>query len=252
MNIKLVHEFVEDCTITMSTSEDANNPMANLKDRNPNHTWKGGSAVKDQTIVFDCGAARTVDTVVVGNMNFLSCHGDTGINWQSSTNGVSWTTRGTFASAVNGTEELEISSVSARYWRVQFSGTVDLPAIPQIGNIAFGTRVELFPYNNGAKISDAHNTQMRTSLDGTKFTSQPYKGFKRWNVKWTLLSDTERTNMLNVNKSVRGKFLSFYFVDMDGAVYLVNFMVDEISMELFRYNLNNTADIPIESFSVNT
>lgn len=251
-NIKMIHEFVEDATITMSTSENSSYPMANLKDRNPNHLWKGGSTAQNQTITFDCGSARTVDTVVVDGVNFLACAADIGIQWRSSTDNVTFTTRGSFAAATNTKEKLEISSLAARYWQIKFTGTAALGAIPQIGNIAFGTRVELFPYNNGAKLSDAHATKTRVSINGTKYMVQSYKGFKRWSLKWTLLTDTERNNILAMNRSVRGKYFPFYFCDFDDSINLVQFMNDEQQIELTRYNQNNTQDIGIEAFPVNT
>lgn len=257
-NVKFIHQALEGKTLTMDASENPTYPMSNLKDRNPLTLWKGPGTAQNQWLTIDFGAIRTCDTIIVGNHNFTTLAVNVGIDLRASTDNFSSSNVEIVhdLTAANGTSETEFASTALyRYWRIKFSSTVALGAIPQIGNLFLGARADLsLPYNRGLKHGESYQTSFSRAIDTTPYMSQNTNdGLETWNFNWSNLGNTDKNSFLTLYNSVRGRLYPFYFIDTDGTTIRLVILKSDINLMVQKhYQIHDTPEVQIEAFSAQT
>jgi hypothetical protein len=115
-----------------ASSEAAGYPKENAVSENTNKSWKPSSL--PATLSVDLGTARSVDSFALVAHN-CGTKGNT-VTLESSTDNSTWTTRCTVTPTDDTTILGLFTSVSARYWRIQFTGGT----APNIGVAMIGAR----------------------------------------------------------------------------------------------------------------
>jgi len=235
-------------TFTMSATEDASYPLANLSDYLTTTLWKSSVTTNGQTLKIDFGASNISerDFCVLDGINFK----DMDVSLQAADDSGFSSGLVTVATVSGGLGSgpfiFTFAGVTKRYWRLLFTDAFSL--YPQVGNFfidkAFDwTEPYDVPYRN-ANLS--FESEVTPALDGTLRSVQPYSGRKSWrfSLQKPGLSDTVRTNFQTFFNKVRGKHRPFYFLDVDGTTKaLVRFDIDVDPSEVQAYNLNLFSEI---------
>lgn len=139
----LSQNVLEDCTVTYDSVEDAIYKAQYVANRSRLSKFVGEDTTP-QHIVFDYGAAVSVDTFVL-DRNFVITGASSQLLLQYSDNNVDWTTLLTLTKAGDlATASIPVWKIftaeSHRYWRLRMTG---LTAAPTIYSVWLGTRLQL-------------------------------------------------------------------------------------------------------------
>jgi hypothetical protein len=245
---------LEQATYTMSLTEDAAYPLANLSTYIVSDLWKSPASTNDQTLNIDIGAAIAIDSIVVDGHNFA---GMTNVQLEVDAadnpafpnpvgiipvNNPFTTSPIVFSNAVPPTK---------RYWRLRFVNTNSI--IPQLGQIFITKKfdpgfTQSYPYN--AK-NEEFSTSRRRAIDGMARNAQVYAGVLTYQLTFDAMPATFEANWLRFHQKVRGALCPFYFIDTDSTMFYMMLDQDVNDIETFRYNLCKIGSIKIVSQGVN-
>jgi hypothetical protein len=225
--------------ITWSAGVNSSYPVSNLQTYFAADITKSNATTDAQTLTFQLSATLTANAVVISGQNFASL-GASSVKLQFFDS--TWQDAVTFTISDNNTQWKTFSSQTSDQWRILFTKGSALSTPPQIGNFFLGTSLD-FDYSydwDFAKANKQYSTSVVTSLDGRIRASQAYQGRKMYDLKFRLLSDSNRTSWLTFVNTVRGPLYPFYFIDVDGTTIDYIHFVDELqNMTGYRYNQNN-------------
>jgi hypothetical protein len=236
---KILNIDLSSITFDSSANEDDNYPLTNLMDYNSNSRWRSVS-VAPQVLYMTFSTDTLCDTIVLENHNLYTA--GTSVILQTADD-ASFTTNVqdivTFSPTSNDVLWTDFTAVSKRYWRIYYPYTLNY--LPYIGNIFIGKRFE-FPYTQTWSYK-ADNREFVTKesigLDGVIRTSQMYDGRTRYELSWKYVRDDVKTDWIKFIKSIRGKFLPFYFRDHIDEVNYMLLDSDYTPMMAEKYNLND-------------
>jgi len=249
---KLFSAILSTHTIT-ATGSNASYPLTNLKTYLARDQWRGANTTAPQYLNLDIGAVNGVagiDFMVIENSNFATLEGGSGTVTLQQDDNSGFTSPTDVVTDVFGGETAatlyEFASVQARYWRLEFDGT--LAAAPALGQIFLGKTLDFDDMGNGGNgydfgaIRDAaqFETSRGPSLDGTLRASQVTLGRRVWELPFSLLSDAFAATFNAWHDKVRGGLIPFYMLDMDGATMrYVHLSEDYHPITKRHYNQND-------------
>jgi hypothetical protein len=240
-----------------ATSTNSSYPLANLDDYDPDTYWQANNANQNQQLAVDFGSAKARDFAVIHNHNFASVTEDIGIKLQGADDSAFTTNLVTAEDDIGSLAAsdpivIPFSSQTKRYWRIYFESTVSLTVAPKVGQLFINQKLDVgasFEWPYSAK-DEEFRTEAGRAISGKLRTSQIHKGVLRFQFRFRLLDDTFRAGWLRFHQKVRGAACPFYYADPDGTVWYVHLADDYNEIEVFRYQLNNTGQIRLESVKV--
>lgn len=150
-----------DDTVATASSADPLYPAINVTSPDTFSSWKASAA--DPWIAIDKGVATDIDCVGISSHN-LATSGISQVFIQRSSNGTSWTTKGSFLVTTDEDYIVIFSQDSFRHWRLSWNGP---PA--NIGVLMFGKRLvfphapvdDYVPLNHARRYSKYFNNSIR-------------------------------------------------------------------------------------------
>lgn len=238
-------------TYTMSETENASYPLANLKSYFSTDEWRGPNTAINQTLKIDLGSAKECDSMVIENHNFASLGADA-VKLQAADDdaySVNLETVDATLAALGSPGKVEFAAVTKRYWRILFEkASGALSAAPQLGQIFLNKKLECisydFPYRAG-------NTEYQTfngrNLNGQRQGHQNYAGRTVFEFKFSLQSETFKAGWRRVQSAVQGRLFPFYYWDPTDVSWYVYLAQDRNSVRSRKVNNNETDTIVLKT-----
>lgn len=247
-------------TYTWKTSAGADNnntsyPTSNLKNYYPDSVSKSNSTDANQYLLIDFGSAVSCNAIAIDGINFNGLV-SIDITLQVNTNDdTTWTDAVSVVSLdqTNSAQLKTFTAQSKRYWRILFSSDASLAALPQIGNLFLGTRVDFDTTQEWNYISQmpTHAVVQSTALDGRVRTATTAGGRYTWEFEFKLQSNTVMSNWRSFLNIVKNNGLPFYYKDENGNVWCVMLESNYNPARAYRYNQNNIERLKLKTLLAN-
>lgn len=224
------YDGIEDATLAYSATEDTDFTVENLKNRNKNTFFKDTAiAAATVNLVIDFGAARSCDSIVLGNYIAtaviranLKLEAHSADAWVGAQTEI-------FADQDIHTTTLDddavaFSAQSFRYWRLVFDDSLgnNLTDL-QIAIILLGTKLSHTVNRNwGMHESRLSNVSSRMTKGGQDFTNKNGENKRVFSMNWADIEETQKDNIMTWLETVFNNYLPFYLdINGDGNEILV-------------------------------
>jgi len=235
-------------TFGWSAGENTSYPLSRLKNGYSDIKSRSNGTGAGQTLTAGYGTTFAPNMCIIDGQNFASL-GVTSVKLQYDDG--AWQDSVTFDIVSNAVQQKDVTGNSAN-WRVLFSKGSALTLAPEIGNFYLGTKVEFeFTQNWGyyTNVPDyTDNTVNSRALDGrgrSSTTAGPVRKHKISFDQGNAQSDSLITSFLTFLDTAQMN--PFYYVDHNGAIYLVKWSRGFNPYEAFRYDQNRIPDLLMES-----
>jgi hypothetical protein len=215
-----VSEGNEGATITASAGSVTGYPTSHLQDRRWSTKWVSAGVTENQTLEFNFGAARTINSILIANHNLVSL-GLTSLDlecWNAEWVLVkSWTNLSGFF------YKEDFALFNYAICRLKFVKGSALDAPPEIGMIFLGTAIELPLYLNDPVRGLETDTEVQEAMSGLPYGSSLRADREMFEFRWGNLKTADQYNWFRLVRTVDGRRLPFWFADMDGHWHLGRF-----------------------------
>lgn len=240
-NPKFYPGELQSITVTMSETENASFPLANLQNDLPTELWKSSNANNNQSLVLDFGANKQCDFVILEGHNFASMIGVSLQAADDSAFSVNAVTPVADLTGVSGRLKVEFAAVTRRYWRLRFTNTNSIT--PELGQIYLNQLLEItegydIPYEVGDEEAE---TAEKVALSGLVRTSQTIEAQDMVTVGFSIRSESFRIAWMAFHRKVQGTMYAFFFADMDDNLYFVKLESDYNPVDVVAFEVNSVA-----------
>lgn len=244
-------------TYSWSAGTNASYPVSNLKTGFPDMKSRSNATTAGQSFVVDMGSAVACNALIIEGHNFAAVLADTVSLEADDNSGFTSPTVIVASITVASADELVLEtfdSATYRYWRVVYDAAGPLGAAPEIGNIYLGTTLNFEKPQEFNSFTDmpSHETSKSRSIGGHLRTSQNYGAVRKSIASFRLQSNAFIALYKTFLETVKNDGMPFYYIDEDGIPHLVNMEKGFNPYEVFRYDLNNITELPMESTMADT
>lgn len=192
-----------DATLTSAT-EDADFPKENVQNELRTKVYKS-TDLTDEWLVFDLGAAATVDAIAIMNHNFndftsvtptIKFQGHTADSWGTPDIDETLT-------VVDGIIVNYITGGSKRYWRVSMTGGSGTETAYEIGRVMFGAKFQpIKSYDIGFSRNTNDFTTISQTVGGQLYSDFKEK-FETFSLPFSSITTTQRDNTIAMAENNR-------------------------------------------------
>ncbi len=232
---------------TMSLTENASFPLANLSTYLPLDLWKSSAATNAQTLKIDLGSAKACDFLALGSYNWS---GMTTVSLQvDNADNPAFTSPVDVLPAANPFASAPVvstfSSLTKRYWRILFTNTNSI--VPQAGLLLLGSQLALTQtYDWDFNIGDKEfTTNKRASIEGTIRTVRLGGGRGKHTFKISLTNDAFRTSWQALCAKTYGSANPFFWADHAATIRISHFEADYMPIAGHRYDITDLVPITL-------
>jgi len=242
-NPKFFPGQLQSITFTMSETEDASYPLANLQNDLPTELWRSSNVNNNQSLILDFGADKSCDFVILEGHNFASM---VGVSLQAADDAafsVNATTPVADLTGVSGRIKVEFASVTRRYWRLRFTNTNSIT--PELGQIYLNAMLEITEgYDRPFQVGDEDNeTSLGTSLSGLVRASQTIDARKLIAIGFSNRTEAFRLAWQSFMSKIQGSLYVFYFADLDDNLYFVKLELDYSPVDVVKFEINTVLGV---------
>jgi hypothetical protein len=253
MNPRIYVGTLDEATFTMSATENASFPLANLSTYFATDLWKSSAATNGQTLKIDFGSARPRNFCIIEGHNFS---GMTTVLLQAADDSAYSVNLTTVVTSLVGSANSPLkfewaTAVSKRYWRVLFTDCNSLT--PQLGQIFIDQKVDFtqsFDFGFRPKNEDFESVVTKTALSGLVRSAKTFSGRLKFEMGWNNVNNTTLELLRWWMQKVQGGFAPFWYYDELDYPFYVRCGKNFNPATINAYKVNSIATIQMETVSV--
>lgn len=252
MNPRIYVGALEEAVYTMSETENASFPLANLSTYIPTELWKSSAATNGQTLKIDFGAARPRNFCILHGHNF---GGMTTVSLQAADDSGYASGLVTVVSSLVhplSVVKFEFDPVNKRYWRILFTDCNAV--IPELGQIFIDQKIDFvqhYDWGFRPRNEDFESVVTRPTINGIMRSARTYSGRMRYGFGWKKINNRTLEDIRWWLQKVQGGFAPFYFYDHNDERYYVRNTKNYSPASVAAFKVNDSAFFEVETLDVN-